>query len=653
MKNIEIKKLSKKLTFKENVFVKKELVFLSFKGLLLCLLIVSSMSSFGQKVINLADYGIQEADDATPIVVKALEDCKKEGVSKLVFPKGTYHFYPTFAPERFCEITNNDNGLKRTSFMLVDFHNFEIDGGGSDFIYHGKMIPFIIEESKDIKVTNLSIDWEVPFTIEGHVVANNPEDHTFDIEVKTPYMVEFGRLMLRLEREDSPYERRYGKRFATWEHYNLVAGQNIFWDPKTMAPLYNTKLYQMPERGIFAEELDEGLVRISTKIQELPPIGSVMVSKGEYLQNRTSPAVRIFKAKDIEFHNVNVHHAGAMGLIAERSENITLDGFNVVLREGSGRMITATADATHFCNVKGTVIIRNCTFENMLDDATNIHGTYVRVNKIIDDYTLAVETYHPHQNGYLFGEEGDLVQVIDQKNLQARTEPLVLKKVERVNEKISYITFDKPVNGRVDIYDGVENISWHAEAIIENNVVRNNRARSLLISTPRKVVVRNNHLSSQMASFRLTGDLGLWNESGPNDDLLIENNLIENSVYGGNGPQSIFLIDPQYVDKDNFEGTYSRNITIRNNTIKTFDSSIMLAMSVDGLVFENNTVIQTDTYEPIFPDIPNLRIVNSKNVSIKKNTFKTLDGKNKGTLTVDEKSSDVKVDKKDAFKVIK
>ena len=611
------------------------------------------IESFGQKVLHLKDFDISTVKDATPLVVKALEQCKEEGISKLVFPKGTYHFYPTFAPESFCEIVNNDNGLKRTSFPLDGFHDFEIDGGGSDFIYHGKMIPFNIVGSSNITITNLNIDWEVPFTLEGLVVANDATNHTFDVEVKTPYLIENERLYLSLEREDSPYERTFGKKLATLEHYNLEFGENIFWDPKTMAPIYHTNQYNMPERGVKAEELKKGLIRISTEIKKLPPLGSIMVIKGDYLENRTSPAFRVFKSKNLTFKNVNVYHAGAMGLIAERSENFMLDGFNVVLREGSGRMITTTADATHFCNVKGNIVIKNCTFENMLDDGTNIHGTYVRVNKIIDDYTLAVETYHPHQNGFLFGEEGDLVQIIEQKNLQPTTEPMILKKVKRINEKITLLTFNQSIAGKVALYDGIENISWHASAVIENNSVRNNRARSFIIKTPRKVVVRNNKLSSQMACFRITGDLGLWNESGPNVDLLIENNVIENCVYGGNGPQAIFLIDPQYVDKKNFDGIYSRNITIRNNLIKTFDSSILVAMSVDGLIFENNQIMQTNTFEPIFPNKDNVSIMNCKNVSIKGNTYKKLDGTNTGTLKIDAKSDNVKIDKKDAFKIRK
>ena len=619
------------------------------KILLIIIAFFSIIETHSQKVLNMKDFNIEGVKDATPLVVEALEKCKEEGISYLVFPKGTYHFYPTFAPEFFCEIVNNDNGLKRTAFPIIDFHDFVVDGNGSDFIYHGKMIPFIIEKSTNIKITNLSIDWEVPFTLEGLVVANDAEKQTFDIEVKTPYEVEFGRLYLSLEREDSPYERKFGKRFAMWEHYNLEVAESIIWDPKTMAPLYNTKLYDTPERGIHATELKKGLIRLHTEIEKVPPVGSIFVSKGDYLQNRTSPAFRVLKSKDLELKNVNVHHAGSMGFIAERSENITLDGFNVILRKGSGRMITSTADATHFCNVKGAVVIKNCTFENMLDDGTNIHGTYVRVNKIIDAYTLAVETYHPHQSGFLFGEEGDLVQILDQKNLQITSEPMILKKVKRVNEKISYLTFDKPIAGKVEMYDGIENISWQPTAIIENNVIRNNRARSMILKTRKKVVVRNNHLSSQMASFRITGDLGLWNESSPNEDLLIENNLIENCVYGGNGAQAIFLIDPQYVDKKNFEGKYSKNITIRNNVIKTFDSSIMHAISVDGLVFENNQIIQTDTHKPIFPDTKNIQIINCNNVNISGNKYMRLDGK-EATIYIDEKSANVKISKEDAFK---
>lgn len=598
--------------------------------------------------LNLKELNIENTSDATPVVVEAIKKCIKDGIRKLEFPKGTYHFYPTFAPDRYCAVTNNDNGLKRTAFLLIGLNGLEINGNGSEFIFHGKMVPFIIEDSKNLTIKNISINWDIPFCLEGDVVANNQEEKTFDIKVKTPHKVENGHLYLCLEREDSPYEKKYGFRFAGPEKYHLEVGQNIIYDPQTMAPVYNEIKYSgFGHVSLNAEKLENGNVRIQSIYERVPPVGTVFCSKGEYLYNRTSPAFRLFKSKNLEFNNVNVHHAGAMGLIAERCENITLDGFNVVLKEGEGRMVTTTADATHFCNCKGEIIIRNCIFENMLDDATNIHGTYVRVNKILDDYRVAVETYHPHQNDYIFGEAGDSVRIIN-NSLIPTTSNLLLTNVERINEKISILTFNESVNGKVEKYYGIENISWYPTALLENNIVRNNRARSFLISVPRKVIVRNNYFSSQMASLRITGDLGLWNESGPCDSLIIENNTFENCAYGGNGAQSVIMIDPEYDDKLGIQGKYSQNIIIRNNQIKTFDSSVLLAYSVEGLVFEGNKIEQTDAYSPLFPDTPNLKIINCDRVNIGNNTFKSLSGF-KGTLSIDEKTTKTNLTNNNAF----
>ena len=105
--------------------------------------------------LSMTKYNIEHLDDATPVVVQALTECKTRGIKKLVFPKGVYHFYPTFAPDKYCAITNNDNGLKRTAFPLIGFDDFEIEGNGAEFIFHGKMVPFIIEESSDISIKNL------------------------------------------------------------------------------------------------------------------------------------------------------------------------------------------------------------------------------------------------------------------------------------------------------------------------------------------------------------------------------------------------------------------------------------------------------------------------------------------------------------------
>ncbi|WP_027138666.1 right-handed parallel beta-helix repeat-containing protein [Gaetbulibacter saemankumensis] len=571
---------------------------------------------------------ISQIKDLTPIIAQALEECKSKGHAGIKFPKGTYHFYPTYAPDFYTAITNNDNGLKRTPFPLFNFNNFHIDGGGSDFIFHGKMLPFIIEDSNNITVSDLSIDWDMPFFTQGTILENNPVNKTFDVKIETPFLVEDNRIYLTLERENSPYEEEFGHRYAKQEKYHQRLGQNIIWDRSTRAPIYKHGLYSGFDNSFFfpAKALNDSVVRLTSKYKMVPPIGSVFISKGEYLNNRECPGFRVFKSKDLLFKNINVHHSGAMGLIAERSSDITLDSFNVVLREDSNRLITTIADATHFCNCKGLITIKNCTFENMLDDATNIHGTYARVKKIINDNQIAYETYHPHQKDYFFGAKGDSIRIVDKNSLLPKSEILIIEDVKRINEKVSVLSFNKSIREIAEEYDGIDNISWHASAIIENNTVRNNRARGFLISTSRKVEVRNNYISSQMAAMRMSGDLKLWNESGPCDSLIIENNQFVNNLHGGN-KQAIILIDPeQHLNKSQVEGYYHKDIIISNNDFYTFDSPILKAESVDGLIFKSNRVIQTDAYSPIFPDEPNIKINHCKNVTLKDNTYKLLTG---------------------------
>ena len=45
-------------------------------------------------------------------------------------------------------------------------------------------------------------------------------------------------------------------------------------------------------------------------------------------------------------------------------------------------MISITADATHYVNCGGYIRMIDCTFENQKDDATNIHGLYMAVEKV-------------------------------------------------------------------------------------------------------------------------------------------------------------------------------------------------------------------------------------------------------------------------------
>lgn len=108
----------------------------------------------------------------------------------------------------------------------------------------------------------------------------------------------------------------------------------------------------------------------------------------------------------------------AMALITEYSENITVSGFSTVAREGSHRMVTASADATHFVDCKGVVTLENCHFESMLDDATNIHGIYMRVDSVLTSTSFMAGFGHFQQEGARFADSGDTLRFIDRTTLR-------------------------------------------------------------------------------------------------------------------------------------------------------------------------------------------------------------------------------------------
>ena len=58
------------------------------------------------------------AEDATPAVLKAVLGAKQNSSSEFKFEKGTYHFYPDKALQKYCFISNHCDLMVRTAFSI-------------------------------------------------------------------------------------------------------------------------------------------------------------------------------------------------------------------------------------------------------------------------------------------------------------------------------------------------------------------------------------------------------------------------------------------------------------------------------------------------------------------------------------------------------
>jgi hypothetical protein len=242
------------------------------------------------------------------------------------------------------------------------------------------------------------------------------------------------------------------------------------------------------------------------------------------------------------------------------------------------------------------------------------------VSKIINDYTVELKFKHFQQEGFDFANPYDTVRFIDRNTLLPILKTVV-KDIKHINEATYQLTVEDNINGIINLNSAVENVSWMPSFVMRNCEVKQNRARSILISTSKKVVVDSNYFSSMMAGIRICGDANYWFESGPVSNVLIKNNTFEELGIGGHNPQAILQIDPVIKKEFRKEGYYHKNIIFENNLIKTFDPHIIYALSVDGLIIRNNKIVQTKAHAQIFSDLCQFDIQNCKNVQILNNIY--------------------------------
>ena len=152
--------------------------------------------------------------------------------------------------------------------------------------------------------------------------------------------------------------------------------------------------------------------------------------------------------------------------------------------------------------------------------------------------------------------------------------------------------------------------------------VRNNRARSILISTPGRVVVEENYFSSMMAGVLIAGDANSWFESGSVRDVLIRNNTFVNFGTGGENPQSVLQISPEIPTAGRGgDFRYHGRIVFTGNTVRTFDSQVIYALSVDRLEITGNRFIQSRDYPPIFDGLSYIDLQYCREADISGNRF--------------------------------
>ncbi len=489
--------------------------------------------------------------------------------------------------------------------IIKNCKNFVFDGNNSLFVFRGHLTPFIIDSSQNITIKNLTIDFDPPLVAEAEVISCAEEY-----------------IDVLIDGEAFPHVCR-----DNWLYFNI--GEAELCSLLAYAPIKfgrDLTVAHLSENSFCierVEEIDKNVVRFfptnKESIKEVA-LGEVFVLRHN---ERLHPGIFIENCKSVTLENVTIHSCGGLGILTQFSEDITFRNVNFLPNRAAGRKISSGRDdAIHITSCRGKVLIEECSFLGLMDDPINIHGCSMRVDDIFNNgKTIRARYMNKHAKNFLYYARcGDIINIINQKNMNV-VENAVVENWEVESPETILLHFTEPISAYEGDY-AIENISSTAEFVCRKNRFGSCRARGLLVSTPKRVVIEENLFESSGSAILVAGDANFWYESGECHDVTITKNVFTNHCLSSmyeftHGIISICPTIPEPLE----EHPFHKNIHIKNNVFDTCDTPVLYAFSTKNLSFRDNIIFANPARQNISDKTSLLNLCCCNDVTIENNTL--------------------------------
>ena len=528
---------------------------------------------------NISQLKAEGTKDSGPTLRKLLDAAAKQclGGSSVTIdlPKGVYHFYPEGALRMSYYVSNHDQqDIHPVGFPIVGQQNLTINGNGSTFVFHGKMQPVLLMDSKQVKLNDITIRHDNPYYNEGKIVEIKDGTTTLEYASRFRWEVKNGQYYLTGDGEP----KLPNAVLAFQKNGQMVPtgrGGDIGWPARCEQVAPNRVKF-------FVDASKHGLKK-----------GHILVQRH---YGRPHPAMVLYRADNITLNKVVFQDSQGMALVAQRSRDIRINGGGCVC--APGRVYTVSADATHFSNCAGTITVKNALYEGMMDDAINVHSTCLSIENIINEREFIARYMHVQAIGFEVFTPGEQIQFIKGRTLENHPELGKATHVEKLDETHVRITLENPLPSGIEEGDAIENADWYPAVNFIGCTVRHNRARGSLFTTPKPVLVKKcKFMASHGSAILLAGDAQGWYESGRCLDVKIIDNLFDHNLTARyQFTEAIISIYPEVKQPQNQETRYHRNILIEGNTFLTHRVPLLYAISADNIIFRNNTVKYDNKY---------------------------------------------------------
>ena len=526
---------------------------LSIAAFFVSVLFFSSRGAAETDSIDVTAFGAKpdDAADDTLAVLAAFEKCRTDKAHAVVFPKGRYEFHEGANP-----------ASPRMSVPLNDLHDVEIDGQGSEFIFHGITSCFGFSNCSNISVKNMLVDWDRPPFSVGVVTVSDAD--SFEVEVFPEFPVQGG----------EPVQ------------------AYMDYEADTQMPCRQSLDVYCLENPVKTELIRPQVLRIRAPHKTAPVVPGrwIVLRHQVYAYN----GFAAHNCKDMKFRDITLYTCPGMGFIGITLENIALERCQVRPKPGTRRVISATADGSHFGGCTGDLVIRDCLFDGQGDDAINMKsGLFLNIEEIVDERTVLAR----HNLGMVcLPLPGDEMELMPQETLLAygsvRVKAASLEPDAPGGKKgLHRVALENALPPQAKPGHMLANATRLPRALISNCTFQRNRARGMLIQIRDAVVENCTFKDVTSAGVLIITETVHFYESIPARNVTIRNNTFEHCNYGAGiarGVVSIEGITPGWKDAP-LPGVF-HDIIIEGNKIQGADNSGIFVTGSDTVTVRDNTI---------------------------------------------------------------
>ena len=508
-----------------------------------------------------------------------------------------------------CRLEPKEYYLTRRLEILGRRH-LTIDGNGATLITrYENVMPavactdaFYLENCDHVTLKNLTITTDTPINMTAVVESYDETAGAFVLKVDDCYAVTGREVLLAMtsfDAEGSP-DRRFASFLRNPDPTAIkVLHNEIICFANHIGPTYEYlggNRFRMRVSDLefaFPPQIAPGLRLCIRHTMYGPSVITLRDSSNTCLQDITLPAVPGFGVT-----------------VLTRCHNLTIDGLHLPLLDPEHTLMASNCDGIHIVGLTGKLIMKNCLFDGLGDDALNVHSTAGTVTAIAPDRPVFKCNYcKKTPDGVLpahWCAEGDLLRFFEPETQQVTATAVVCAFED------GYVTY-RDLQGEPSVGDMVQNVAFTPACEIENCVVRNSRARGFLIQTENVEIKNCSFFGIAGSPIKAAPAFVRWYEVGPCKHLCIHDNDFEKWGEGNLKTPAVAVYTRHSGNDETITGLH-RDIRITDNRFSRKSGLCIEVSSADQVVVTGNRFFGRED-----PAAPAVGTINCRDVRIEGN----------------------------------